>query len=308
MTHFRILTIDGGGLRGIFTAVLLKRLQERAPNYLANIDLFSGTSTGGILALGLALGLSPQQGIDLYRDTGKRVFKDSFWDDLVDLGQIIGAEYSNNELRKILNAVFGETTTLGDIRTQHGNFVLIPTFDLDAVKDGIRRWKPKFFHNFPGEDSDDQELAVDVALRTSAAPSYFPSYQGYIDGGVVANNPSMAALAQALDSDGGNQPLENIRMISFGTGYFPQYVKGKRHNWGFGQWAKPLVSIMLEGSMGVSDYQCKRILGKNRYHRLGPPLEKPVGLGDVKAIPDLVRYAEAVDIEDTVAWLKSNFV
>ena len=76
-------------------------------------------------------------------------------------------------------------------------FVLIPSFQLDnqAPHAGQRQWKPKFFHNYPGPDSDGAELVVDVAMRTSAAPIYFPTYQSYIDGGVVANDPSMAALA-----------------------------------------------------------------------------------------------------------------
>ena len=72
----------------------------------------------------------------------------------------------------------------------------------DRADPSKRHWKPKFFHNLErGGSKDGGELVVDVALRTSAAPTYFPSYQGYVDGGVVANNPTMAALAQALDTD-----------------------------------------------------------------------------------------------------------
>lgn len=306
MSTFRIMTLDGGGLRGIYTATLLCRIEEAIPGFIDSVRLFAGTSTGGILALGLAHGITPERGVELYHECGAKVFADSLIDDLIDLGQIIGAQYSNRNLKKILTAVFDDDT-LDDILVARGKFVLIPTFDLEAVKDGVRCWKPKFFHNFPGEDSDGAALAVDVALYTSAAPTYFPSHQGFVDGGVVANNPSMAALAQALDKDTGNQELHDIRLISFGTGYFPQYVGGKRHDWGFAQWAKPLVSIMLEGSMGVSDYQCKRLLGRDCYHRLAPALPRPIPLDDVDSLADLIRLANDVEIRPTLDWIEAHF-
>lgn len=185
------------------------------------------------------------------------MFADSLLDDIVDLWNVVGAEYSTTHLKKILTRHFGDDT-LSTILALHAKHVLIPSFDLDAVKNGERRWKPKFFHNFAGPESDGAELIVDVALRTAAAPSYFPAYPGYIDGGVVCNNPSVAALAQALDPGTGGQVLADVRILSFGTGYYPQYIRGRRHDWGLAQWARPLIDIMLEGTMGASDFQCRQ--------------------------------------------------
>lgn len=300
---FRILSLDGGGIRGIFSMALLERIVEEVPQLMEKIDMFAGASTGGIIALGLADGYSPAEGVELYRRFGKEVFRDDRFDNLLDLGKLVGADYSTRPLKRVLRETY-RSETLEDLRRK-GYFVLIPTFDLDAVKKDVRSWKPKFFHNFPGNDSDGAELLVDVALRTSAAPSYFPVYQGYIDGGVVANNPSMAALAQALN-EGHTQ--DEIRILSLGTGRVPQYIRGKNLDWGYAQWAKPLIPIMFEGSMGVASYQCQTILGKRGYHRLDPRLKKPVGLDETKKMDQLVKEAKALNIQDTIAWVKAHFM
>src|SRR5438309_1386415 len=153
---------------------------------------------------------------------------------------------------------------------------------------------------------DGVELVVDVALRTSAAPTYFPTYQGYIDGAVVANNPAMAALAQALDAGTGKQALQDVRLFSLGTGVNPAYVAGKELDWGYAQWAKPLIALMVDGMMGVADYQCARLL-QHRYFRLAPILPERIGLDDVDKIADLVKDAQDVDIQGAVAWLTRYF-
>ena len=304
MSAYCILALDGGGIRGLYTAVLLERLTDAVPEFLPKVDLFAGTSTGGIIALGLAAGLSPSHLVALYRDQARRIFDDSWLDDLKDLGRLRGAEYSYKNLKKELVGLFGAGKKLSQLSKR----VVVPTFDLDNEGAGgqVRRWKPKFFHNFPGPDSDGSQLVVDVALRTSAAPTYFPSYQGYIDGGVVANNPSMAALAQALDAKTGKRKLAEIRLLSLSTGLSPAYVKGQRLDWGFGQWAKPLIEIMINGAMGVPDYQCARLLGE-RYHRLEPVLPQAVALDDWTKTEALIHFAQQAPLTPTIAWLRRNF-
>jgi patatin-like phospholipase/acyl hydrolase len=186
--------------------------------------------------------------------------------------------------------VFGNKT-LNDLLPRQ---VLISSFDLDCPGKQ-RTWNPKFFHNFKGDDSDGAEKVVDVALRTSAAPTYFPVYQGYVDGGVVANNPSMAALAQALDDGTGDQEQDDIRLFSVGTGGSPTFISGDTHHWGIAQWAHSLVNMMIDGMMGVADYECSRVLRDN-YFRLTPPLPEPVSLDAVDKIPMLIADANNVDL------------
>lgn len=110
--------------------------------------------------------------------------------------------------------------------------MLIASFRLDnqEADPSKRIWSPKFF---PGADSDGESLVVDVALGTSAAPTYFPSYEGNIDGGVIANSPSLAAVAQALDDR--NQvaeraALDEIKLPSVGASL--QYIDGQNLDWG----------------------------------------------------------------------------
>jgi len=303
MGSYRILSIDGGGIRGLFAAVLLDRLSQRVPFFLDSVDLAAGTSTGGIIALGLALGLKPSDLVSLYKENATKIFDNSWKDEIRDVVRIIGAEYDNGPLKEVLQGVF-KTATLGELQKR----VIVPAFDLDnqAQPPALRTWKPKFFHNFPGPDSDGDELLVEVALRTSAAPTYFPVYEGYIDGGVVANNPSMAALAQAIDATTGGQTLGDVRLLSLGTGATPAYIQGQDHHWGVAQWAKPLISILMDGMLGVADYQCARLL-HDRYWRLEPVLPQPIALDAADKTNELVEYAEQVPLDDTVAWLKANF-
>lgn len=301
---YRILTFDGGGICGLFTAIVLDRLSAQFPPLLRSCDLFAGTSTGGIIALCLAAGRPPSELATLYSTRGKEIFDDSVFDNILDLGKSVGADYGNKKLKRILTQeIFGQRK-LRDLPSR----VLVPAFDLDSIgDDGRRTWKPKFFHNYPGNDSDGGELCADVALRTSAAPTFFPAYQGYIDGGVVANNPSMAAVATALDPRAGKvKDIGDIVLLSISTGSDSKFIKGESLDWGWGQWARPLVSIMISGVMGVAHFQCKQILGVN-YRRLDRIFDRAAALDDCspRAIAYLREQANLVPIDDTVQWLRN---
>jgi patatin-like phospholipase/acyl hydrolase len=309
MAKYRVLSLDGGGIRGVITIILLQRLRARPGlgGILNNLDLIAGTSTGGLLALALAKGVNLDVLRELYVEKGNDVFDDSWLDDVIDLATIIGAEYSNKKLTRELKRVMGDTT-LGQLQGK----VLITTFDLDNQDPdpAKRSWKPKLFHNLPGESNDNNELAYKVALYTAAAPTYFPTVDGYIDGGVYANNPSMCALAQSLDRRNADRPaLSDVALLSLGTGTGLTHIKGNNLNWGYAQWVKPLISLMLDGVAGVADFQCKQILGDN-YHRLAPvfPAGKNYGMDDVKHVNDMVTFAMKVSLDKTEAWLKANWL
>jgi patatin-like phospholipase/acyl hydrolase len=305
MAAYRILALDGGGIRGIYTAVLLDSLEHKVPGFIERADLIAGTSTGAILALGLAQGMTPADLIAYYQKEGAKIFSRTVWHEIRDLGELIGAKYDNSNLIQSIHATFKERT-LEDLLPRH---VLISSFDLDnqATPPAPRMWKPKFFHNFEGPQSDGAQKIADVALRSSAAPTYFPVYQGYVDGGVVANNPSMAALAQALDSATGKQQLADVRLFSLGAGIAPTYVSGDTLDWGLAQWAVLLADMIMEGMMGVADYECARLLGDNNYLRLAPILPTTIPLDAADKIPDLIAAAKNVDIAQAVSWLSRNF-
>jgi hypothetical protein len=312
MAKYRILTFDGGGIRGIITAIILQRLNAESglTGWLNSTDLIAGTSTGGLLALGLSHGFPPEFMRNVYETKGAEIFDDSWLDDLVDLGKIAGADYDITNLERELKKIFGKTT-LAQLKRR----VLITAFDLDneSKNKASRTWKPKLFHNFPGHDTDGRELAYKVGLYTSAAPTYFPSVDGYIDGGVYATNPSMCALAQSQDSGFKERPsLPDVVLLSLGTGTSLVYIEGKEHDWGYAQWAKQLISLMLDGTSGIADYQCKQILG-DRYHRLAPvfPPNISIPMDAVDRIPYMVKFAESnkhVNLTATVKWLKKYWI
>ncbi len=310
MAKYRVLSIDGGGIRGIVTTVMLQRLAARAglEGFLDKVDLITGTSTGGLLALGIARGLSLEEIRGLYEVDGPEIFDDSWLDDLLDLGKLRGADYKTAPMRRVLKRILGEDTTLGRLKKR----VLITAFDMDNENpDELKRtWKPKLFHNFPGPGNDRHELAYKVGLYTAAAPTYFPSVDGYIDGGVYANNPAMSGLAQTQDTRYRPTPvLDEVVLLSLGTGTSLFYIRGKTLDWGYIQWAKPLINLMLDGISGIADYHCQQML-RDRYHRLAPvfPPDVSIPMDGVKKIPYMIRFAEGFDLGPTVRWMKKHWM
>jgi predicted acylesterase/phospholipase RssA len=318
MARYRVLSLDGGGIRGLVTVILLQRLNTHRAiaGWLEHVDLIAGTSTGGIIALALARGIDLETLQRLYAEKGKDIFDDSILDDVFDLGRIAGAEYDNKNLARELASLFGETP-LSALRKR----VLITSFDLDSGDNPVlpghkprreQSWKPKLFHNYPGKDSDGMQLAREVALYTSAAPTYFPSVNGYIDGGVYAINPAMCALAQTQDRRWSQRPsLDDVVLFSVGTGTAQVSIPGRTHDWGYARWAKPLVSLMLDGVTGIADYQCDQILGEERYHRLAPwfPRDTHVPMDAVDKVPYLVDFAwKRVNLDETIKWIARNWM
>ncbi len=334
--NYRILSIDGGGVRGVYAAKLLEMLEAEVtkrcrPNPFSNINLFAGASTGGIIALGLASGLSSAELVALYRDNAGQIFP-SRCRALRKVKGIVRARYSNAPLKRILNHTF--TRALGTPEPRLADIprhVLVPVFDLAGEKKlggagAVRMWKPKFFNNFKDNagrpNPDLNESIVDVAMRTSAAPTYLPVYQGDVDGGMVSNNPSMAALAQALDAEP-RQPAD-IRLFSLGTGMNPFYIAGQSMKWGDIQWVchKLFPDLVMDGMTDVADYQCRRILNGrpddvpgNRYFRLDPLVPEAIALDDSAATGKLIELAEKVPSDPASAplwtlavqwWLGAN--
>lgn len=308
MTFYHILSLDGGGIRGVLTAALLERLQDHHPGFLDQVDLFAGTSTGGIIALLLAAGHTPTRIRQIYEERGHDIFrKTSFWNRLPFLpSRFFEAEYATEPLREVVREQVGDMR-LDDLQRR----VLVPTFDLDgqlstARPDKVRAWKPKFYHNFPGPDSDGAEAVEDVVARTTAAPTFFPIYQRFVDGGVVVNNPSMCALTQALNRDTGQQKLIHVTLLSLGTGFSPRFLTARDARWGLLQWAPHLVSVILGGTDEVAVYQCRQILG-DHFMRLCPLLPGAMDMDNVSQISLLKDIAAGYDLEETLTWLRRYY-
>jgi len=322
---YRILSMDGGN--GMNTATLLQGLETilgsdtGMKGYLDDVGLFAGTSDGGLNALYLAMNESPTASLaniqSFWSGVNKAMFINAISPASVVLGLAgVSALSSSAALEQYFISFFGSTTTLGDLKQK----VLIVSFQLDNEDPLHQRWTPKFFKNFgpPGENDSDL-LLVDVALRTTAFPILRPIFQavsqtgsGYVDGAVVANQPSMCALAhtfKVLDSELGRRTTpDDVMLLSLGTGAnpvgAPTYLSPKMDdgfaNWGYFQWLTnpqsplTLVNLILQSNDLTVDYQCGCIL-RERYHRVNPDAEHDL-------IPD--DEATQIQLKAGATWIR----
>lgn len=299
---FRILSLDGGGVRAIIQCTLLKRLVQLFPGFISEIDMFAGTSAGGIVAGALAIGMTPQQTSDLWNHEVSKIFVEGFKRRIGTMDNVIGAAYSAVELERMLTQILGDKT-LKELKPKF----LSPSFRLNPlpVKENPR-WEPVYFHNFAQSDNADARL-VDVILRTAAAPTYFPIRDGYVDGGTFANNPALAAVTTAIAS--GVRP-EDISVLSISTGLTPRSVsldKIGAGDWGLFEWGPHIIDLLLDSTTQSIDYECKCLLN-DKYRRLNPLIPFNVELDDASSVPSLIKISEEVDLTAIADWLEKNWV
>lgn len=294
---FNILSFDGGGLRGTLSIHLLKKLQNLSPNIIKTTNMISGTSTGSLIALGLAYGLSAEEISNLYsKENIEYIFDKSY-------SQIARPKYDNDHLKEVLLRIFPENLKLKDL----GKLVIIPAFYLG---DENNSWKAMFYNNIPNSPTEDFRV-VDVAMASSAAPVFFPTYERNIDGGIIATDPSLASIVYSIDKTLGKS-IENIRLLSFGTGYYYNSIKQDTSNWGAIDWVVskdpdlPIISVTLEGNAQVSQIFSKKLLQDN-YYRLNPRMNRDISMDDVKAIDYLTKLAKEYDMTECVSWINDKW-
>lgn len=261
---FRILALDGGGIKGTFTAAVLAALEHETKTKTAeHFDLIAGTSTGGILAIGLALGFPAQKLLDFYVERGPTIFPNTSLvaDRLGTLRQLFRTKHSHQVLKSELAAVLGERK-FGDAATR----LVIPTYDANVGRIFVMKTAhhPDFVHDVGAP-------AVDVALATSAAPTYFaaakfPRHAGasYVDGGVWANSPALVAVVEALAFL--NQSSSDIDILSIGTTNAPFNI-ARHASSGILKWNKGLLDLMFVGQMEAAIAQASLLANRN-LHRI----------------------------------------
>lgn len=261
---FRILSIDGGGIRGILPAAMLTEIERR---YLGNglitdhFDMIAGTSTGGIIALGLAHGKKASEILELYTERGGSIFPPAglIGKAVRAIRQVRRSAYERAPLEAELMRIFG-TTVFGDAKTR----LVIPTFE------GVHGepWIYKTPHH-PDYKKDRHERMVRIALATTAAPTYFDAFEndGYrmIDGGVWANNPVMNALVDALACY--EIERHQVRILSLGCGEKTFTVGDGRARGGMAQWVKVFDAAVRAQSQNALG-QAFLLVGKQNVLRL----------------------------------------
>jgi uncharacterized protein len=288
--RFRILALDGGGVRGAFTASVLTALErETGRRTLDHFDLIVGTSTGGIVAIGLGLGLSAEEIRDFYIEHASMIFPNAGL--LHSLGltlrQLVAPKRPRAALEQALETVFGDRK-LGESRCR-----LVLTC-YDAVAGRIYLLKTAHHPRFSGEFDT---RAADCALATAAAPTYyaaspFPAHAGahYIDGGVWANCPALVGVVEAVHFL--DVPLNKIDVLSIGTVGQPFSVSGRRRLGGVLQWNVALIELLMRGQAEAALAQASLLTGRRAY-RLDIEVERGrFSMDDAGKVKDLVALGD----------------
>ncbi len=286
----RILSIDGGGSRGIIPAVILNNIYDDTGIYPTDIfDVFAGTSTGGIITLGLSIRVPTSELVDLYLFNSEKIFEDSFWDNVMDVTHLFGAKYSNKNLGEIAKNYFGDLT-LKDIHDRYNGqkIFMVPSFTLNPGKEKNENFRPVVYNSCYVKFAE--EKLTDIALRTSAAPTYLPIVEKeFIDGGVAINHPALSALSFAVSKNesskakychgaptkkGLSWDLNETKILSLGCGTANGSFIGKtdisKGDWGLWQWKSHIANLMIESNVQCSEYYVRQLLPKDNYLRLQP--------------------------------------
>jgi len=325
---YKILAIDGGGIRGIIPAIILTEIEKRTQKQIFSLfDLIAGSSSGGILALGLTkprLDLagsdsppvaqySAEELLQIYLEYGAEIFYEPFWEQL--LGQLedifVQPKYSSEGREEIIKQYFGDSPLENNLKE-----VFVTSYD-------IEQRIPIFFTNKLEKQQTKSKkfrklclgfTLTDAALATSATPTYFAPYRvssshntnGFytlVDGGLVANNPANLAILEAQISRQENQQalnMEDILVVSLGTGSLTSvYPYDQVKNWGLLQWTKPLLNMVLDGGSEVVAGELERLFEatnkghKTSYYRFQPFLKSE--LEDIdNAKPENLRQLQTL--------------
>jgi len=304
---FKVLAVDGGGIRGIIPALVLAEIEARTARPISDLfDLVAGTSTGGIIALGLVkpgangkVEKSATDIVNIYRQTGTKIFPQTFLQGL-HVGLVRGAKYDAAGLESVVKDQFGDIRLKDALKP-----AIIPAHD-------IGQQKPMFFKSEKAKLSPADDFAMrDVVRATTAAPTFFPptrvqpadgsSAYGLVDGGIDAGNPALCAYAEAIKM---GRAGDGVLMVSLGTGQSGWSLDfEKASEWGAVEWAGPLIGMVLDGSNFTVDYQLRQILQTDAppqmYYRFQVTLDGAAGGIDDASAANLNHLTEL-----TQAYLK----
>lgn len=301
LKDFKILSLDGGGIRGVFPAYILAEIEESVKQPIWKyFDLICGTSTGGIIALAISVGKPVSEVLKMYKDKAALIFPDepSWFSKSLRCMFGDGGYYSPENLENILREFYCVETKSMKMRDACTR-LCIPAVDLCMGNTKVYKTPHKVLKSTPEIFSSDAELDMwKVARATSAAPSLFPSAKvkdSYIiDGGLWANNPSLVGLVEALRI---GFPLEEIKILSIGTGIGAEQVRQcTAEKMNLCKWAKnyKFLDMLFDVQSQAVCKQIVHILKKESYLRLNTTFSEKIGIDDLQRIPDLLIHGDTV--------------
>jgi patatin-like phospholipase/acyl hydrolase len=262
----RVLSIDGGGIRGLIPALVLTEIEERSGTRIFELfDLIAGTSTGGILACALCAPdpLPAEQLVGLYEEEGPKIFDRSLWQRVRSADGLLDEKYDAAALDRALERFLSDKR-LAEAKPD----LLVPAYNMGDPG-------PYFFKSRKAREENEDFPLSQVARATSAAPTYFEAFElsgeALVDGGVFAANPAMCAFAEVMRF----QPTADIVLLSLGTG---QRARKRRFadvkDWGLVEWARPILDVVFDGVSDAVDYQLQHALDEGHYWRLQVELDR----------------------------------
>lgn len=313
---YLILSIDGGGIRGMIPITILAHIEEELGAPIGQIfDCIAGTSIGGILALALSQPhpenpnlpkMTACEVAQFLKEKGPIVFERTTMQAIQSVDGVRTPKYTNNNLKQILVEQFGDTK-LNEAVTD----VLTPSFDLN-------QGRPAVFFHVKGEETKKPLLMRDVGLATAAAPIYFPSHTvdelNLVDGGLVANNPALLAYMKAA---GHIDPNRDIFILSIGTGLMPKkpIPPAESENYGMIQWLPLIFDLIFQSNQDVLTLQFKLIkyVGNAPITlvRLQPTLHKASQEQLDNATPRNIEALQKIATQyfnQNVAWLQRDII
>lgn len=311
---FRILALDGGGVRGAFTASVLTTWEKQTNLAITDhFDLVAGTSAGGILAIALGLGLTAQQVLDFYLRRGPVIFPVTRLKGRLSHGirHLFKPKYSQEVLLRELEAAYYQGGAPVCLKASRCRLV-IPTYHAVAGASHVLRTP-----HHPDLNADSAVEAAHAALATAAAPTYFTAAKianmvaesSYFDGGVWANSPVLAAIIEAVCFL--RVPLERIDVLSVGTTDEPFTVR-KQTKAGIAGWLSKgrLLDLLMNVQQESSLKLAKTLMGETRFLRVNtttPPGAYTLdGAGEIGELADLGNRAAGEP--STLSEIKSRFL
>ena len=291
---FRILSVEGGGILGAFAAGALAEIEALSGRRIVDhFDLIAGTSTGGIISIGLAMGLPASQICQFYVERGQDIFPDVGFlgRRIATFGHLMRPKYVAERLESLLEAILvdegGKPLLLGNAKTR----LLVPAYD--GLSGRIYLFKTAHHPRFVRDISIS---AAQVAVATAAAPTYFRAARikehqaSYVDGGVWANCPALAAVVEATSFL--DQSLDSIEVLNVGTTTEPFNVIGKAHSGIFG-WNRNLITLFMM-SQAEASRAMAGLLAKGQFTNINYISRNgEFSLDDSSRIQDLVGLGRA---------------
>jgi len=296
--RFQILSLDGGGIRGMYSAAVLAKLEEKLDvKVVDHFDLIVGTSTGGIIALGLALGMRPREILRFYAQDGLTIFSNRLgWRKTL---HVLRRKYPSSRLEKALRA----PSAFGDKRLSDcSKRVVVPAYDL--AHDRVRIFKTPHHERLT---TDWRLPAWQVALATSAAPTFFPSCRAVpdsrlIDGGVWANNPTVIGIVEATSML--SAPLEGVHVLSLGTTSDRAKRPRNLDRGGVLPWIRKghLIDVLMRGQSEGTNGLAQHLIGRDRLLRVDPIVPASLPLDRIESeaflgLAEHVALTEGPEIE-----------